>query len=86
MGHLLTLLDEMGLDKMGWHQSGHPQEVTLIELTVCFETTFEAAIQRRTEKYLELREEAQNIGYRAEIMTNEIGSWGVVSVMGFKAL
>jgi len=60
----------------------NPKEVTLIELTVTFETTFEAAIQRRTEKYLELREEAQNIGYRAEIMTIEVGSRGVVSVMG----
>ena len=46
----------------------NPKEVTLIELTVCFETSFEAAIQRKTEKYLELREEGQNGGYRTEIM------------------
>ena len=39
-----------------WHES--PNEATLIELTVCFETAFEAAIQRKTEKYLELIEEA----------------------------
>ena len=38
------------------------------------------------EKYQELREEAQNRGYRAEIMTVEVGSQGVVSVQGFKAL
>ena len=66
-----------------WHEN--PKEVTLIELTVCFETPFEAAIQRKTEKYLELREEAQNRGYRAEIMTIEVGSQGVVLVRGFKA-
>ena len=61
----------------------NPKEVTLIELTVSLESAFEAAIQRKTEKYLELREEAQKRGYRAEIMTIEVGSRGVVSVMGF---
>ena len=32
-----------------------------------------------------MREEAQNRGYRAEIMTVEIGSRGAISVQGFKA-
>ena len=63
-----------------------PNEVTLIELTLCFETAFEAAVQRKTDKYLELIEEARNRGYRAEIMTTEVGSRGVVSVRGFKSL
>ena len=63
-----------------------PKEATLIELAVCFETAFEAAIRRKTENYQELQEEAQNRGYRAVIMTVEVGSRGVVSVQGFKAL
>ena len=66
-----------------WHKN--PKEVNLIELTVCFETAFEAAIQRKAEKYLELREDAWNRGYRAEIMMIEVGSQGVVSERGFKA-
>ena len=32
-----------------------------------FETALEVAIRRKTEKYQELREEAQNRGYRVEI-------------------
>ena len=67
-----------------WHEN--PKEATLIELTVCFETAFEAAIRRKTEKYQELQEEAQNRGYRAEIMTVEVRSRGAISVQGFKAL
>ena len=67
-----------------WHEN--PKEATLTELTVCFETAFEAAIRRKTEKYQELQEEAQNRWYRVEIMTAEVGSQGVVSVQGFKAL
>ena len=67
-----------------WHEN--PKEATLTELTVCFETAFEVAIRRKTEKYQELQEEAQNRGYRMEIMTAEVGSQGVVSVQGFKAL
>ena len=67
-----------------WHEN--PKEATLIELTVCFETAFEAAIRRKMEKYQELQEEAQNRGYRAEIMTVEVGSRGAISVQGFKAL
>ena len=43
-----------------WHEN--PKEATLIELTVCFETAFEAAIRRKMEKYQELQEEAQNRG------------------------
>ena len=34
------------------HES--PNEVTLIELTLGFETAFEAGVQRKTDKYLEL--------------------------------
>jgi len=37
-------------------------------MTVCFETAFSP------EKYIELREEAQNRGYRAEIITIEVES------------
>jgi len=46
----------------------------------------EAAIRRKTEKYQELREEARNRGYTAEIMTVEVRNQGVISVQGFKAL
>ena len=80
----LLQLTSLRPDIVLWHEN--PKEVTLVELTVCFETAFEAAVQRKTDKYLELREEARNRGYRAEIMTIEVGSRSVVSVKGFKSL
>ena len=63
-----------------------PKQATLLELTVFFETTFEEAAQRKMLKYLDLREEAQSRGYKAELMTIEVGSRGVVSTQGFKYL
>ena len=63
-----------------------PKQATLLELTVCFETSFEEAAQRKMLKYLDLREEAQSRGYKAELMTIEVGSRGVVLTQGFKYL
>ena len=40
-----------------------PKEVTLVELTVCFETGFEVAKERKWQKYIELLEEAECNGY-----------------------
>ena len=60
-----------------WHEN--PKEATLIELTVCFETAFEAAIRRKTEKYQEQRVQSGD-------HDTEVGSQGVISVKGFKAL
>ena len=37
-------------------------------------------------KYLDLREEAQSRGYKAELMTIEVGNGAVVSAQGFKYL
>ena len=62
------------------------KQATLLELTVCFETSFEEAAQRNMLKYLDLREEAQSRGYKAELMTIEVGSRGVVSTQGFEYL
>ena len=56
----------------------------MLELAVCFETSFEEAVQRKTLKYLDLREEAHSRGLKAELMMIKVGSRGVVSAKGFK--
>ena len=62
-----------------------PKEVTILELTICFETSYEAAAQRKVTKYLELKE-ALNKGYKANVVTLEVGSRGFISIKGFKSL
>ena len=41
--------------------------ITLVELTVSFETNFEEAARRKTAKYLHLVEQAKARGYRSEL-------------------
>jgi len=56
-------------DIVTWHEN--PRETTLIELTVCFETTFEAAIQKKDQEF---KEEAQNQGY--PVQSTDYYDWG----------
>ena len=50
------------------------KSITLVELTVCFETNFEQAAQRKKAKYLHLVEQANARGYRSELITSLVGS------------
>ena len=52
----------------------------LIELTVCFETNFEVARERKVSRYTDLVEGAEQHGYKCELITVEVGSRGVVEV------
>ena len=66
-----------------WWNEAH-KSITLVELTVCFETNFEEAAQRKTAKYLHLVEQAKARGYRSELITLQVGSRGVPDLPGFE--
>ena len=62
------------------------KKLLLIELTVCFETMFEDAAQRKQAKYEELQQNARGAGYATNIITLEVGSRGMVNDIGFAPL
>ena len=60
--------------------------VLLIELTVCFETNYAEARERKRNKYLSLKAEIQGRGYCALIVPIQVGSRGMLEVEGFDSL
>ena len=68
-----------------WWDEVH-KSITLVELTVCFETNFEEAARRKTAKYLHLVEQAKARGYRSALITLQVGSRGVPDLPGFENL
>ena len=63
-----------------------PKEATLVELIICFEMGFEAAKSRKSQKYIQLLEEAEQNGYRGNILTIAVGSRGVLNMEGLVKL
>ena len=68
-----------------WWDEAH-KSITLVELTVCFETNFEEAARRKTAKYQHLVDEAKARGYRSELITLQFGSRGVPDLPGFEKI
>ena len=66
--------------------SDSTKELTIVELTVCFEISFNEAISRKTLKYIDVMEEAQTQGYNAQILILEVGSRGILNLDGFMSL
>ena len=58
----------------------------LIELTVCFETGFVEAAQRKRERYSDLVIEARETGYDTSVLPIQIGSRGALEETGLEAL
>ena len=56
------------------------KQVSLIELTVCFETNFEAVRERKVSRYMDLVEDVEQSSYGCDLLTVEVGSRGVVEV------
>ena len=56
----------------------------MVELTIPFETSFEAAAERKESKYEELVTAARRNGFDATLITIEVGSRGVPNPTGFK--
>ncbi len=55
--------------------------VILIELTVCFETNSEKSTQRKENRYGSLLNDIQSTGFTCELITIEVGSRELVSVI-----
>ena len=60
--------------------------ITFAELTVSFETSFTGAVQRKEGKYCDLVMEAEKAGYKADLLTIEVGARGLLHMPGFKKL
>jgi hypothetical protein len=58
----------------------------IVELTVCFETNFKDAQQRKETKYTELIEEVKENDFAVDFITLEVGSRGFVNYDGFRRL
>ena len=58
----------------------------IIELTVCFETNFKKAQQKKEGKYAELVEDMEGNGFVVELITLEVGSRGFVNYDSFHRL
>jgi len=56
------------------------KSLVLAELTISYETNFEAAAERKEEKYEELVTGACNTGYETDRITLEVGSRGVINL------
>ena len=71
-------------DIVCWDESR--KAVWFIELTVCFESCFQAAADRKEVKYLDIATSAAQAGYNTEVITVEIGSRGLPHTIGFNKL
>ena len=60
------------------------KKLSLVELTICFETSFDGAAERKQAKYVELQQRAQDKGFKAILITVEVGSRGIINNPGFK--
>ena len=59
-------------DIIYWDETA--KKVSLIELTVCFDTLFEDTIKRKEDRYQELLDTIQDAGYTARLVTVEVRS------------
>ena len=59
-------------DAVWWDDT--KKTLSLLELTICFETSFDDAAECKQAKYEELQRQAQEKGYRASLNTVELGS------------
>ena len=62
------------------------KKLLLVEFTVCFETTFDDAAQRKRARYAELQQSARDAGYQTAIATLEVGSRGIINYCRFSSL
>ena len=69
---------------MYWDET--TKKVSLIELTVCYDTLFEGAIKQKEERYQKLLDTLQDAGYTVSPVTVEVGSRGIPNPTGFLRL
>ncbi|CAI8030186.1 hypothetical protein GBAR_LOCUS17114 [Geodia barretti] len=62
------------------------RRIVLIELTICFETSFHHAAKRKELKYENMIARARSAGYSGRLITLQVGSRGIVDQAGFSHL
>ena len=62
------------------------RKLCLLELTVCFETSFEEAAQRKKIRYADIVDQARLSHYISKLITVEVGARGIVNMEGLKQL
>ena len=68
-------------DLVVWDQSA----ITIIEFTVPFEFCFDAAVARKTSRYLKLLASCREAGFCSKLITIEVGSRGFINTTSFDA-
>jgi len=71
-------------DIVWWNDND--QSVCLVELTVCYDTLFQEAATRKEHKYLDLLSAIRKAGYKADLITIEVGSRGLPNMCEFEKL
>ena len=80
--HIVTT--DLRPDIVWWDDS--LKKILLIELTVCFESSFLHASERKATKYEDVMVRARASGYSGQVITLEVGSRGIVGEGGFSCL
>ena len=62
------------------------KKLSLVELTICFETSFDGAAEHKQAKYVEHQQRAQDKGFKAILITVEVRSRGIINNPGFTKL
>ena len=62
------------------------KKVRMVELTVPFETGFQAAAERKETNYEDLVNRARQAGYNTHLITVEVGARGIPHMAGFRKL
>ncbi len=76
---------ERGREREGeWNDT--TKSVTLLELTIPFDTLLEEAAKRKEVKYHELVSRIKGSGYATTFLTIEVGSRGLPNISGFSQL
>ena len=65
-----------------WWDERH-RYLHMVELTVCFESNFVEAAERKSAKYMDLVEQSHTKGYETSLLTLQVGSRGVPDLPGF---
>ena len=75
---------DLGQDIVWWDDAS--KKLRMVELTVPFETSFQAAAERNETNYEDLVNRARQAGYNTLLITVEVGAQGVPHMASFSKL
>ena len=71
-------------DNVWWDDE--TRKLCLLELTVCFETSFDEAAQQKKIRYADIVDQARLSHYTSKLITVEVGARGIINMEGLKQL